>query len=128
VDCYLAIDLAIGAVAGIGFFLSPPSAAVTPQAIGALVGVLVVDVAMLVFTLAMQNGRNWARIVLAVFGSLRLLFLLFVLIGGAANAVTAVLLLLLVAAVMTMFMPATNAWLALSGQADQRPGSGRPRV
>lgn len=91
---------------------SLPSMAVTLQAIGALVGALVFDAVMLVFTLVMRRGHNWARIVLAVFGSLRLLFLLFALIAGAANAVTAVLLLLLVAAIVTMFLPAANAWFA----------------
>jgi hypothetical protein len=126
--CLWIAYLAIDAVAGIGFFLSLPSMAVTPQAIGALVGALVFDVVMLVFTLVMRRGYNWARIVLAVFGSLRLLFLLFALIAGAANAVTAVLLLLLVAAIVIMFLPVANAWFALSGQAGQRPGPGRPGV
>ena len=119
---YLALDAIIGTIE----WLPASSTAINPQAIGPLVGALVADMAMLIFMLVMQTGRNWARIVLAVCGSLRLLLGLLVLIASVLNSSTpyiSLLLLLLTVAIVTMFMPAANGWFTLSGQAGERPGS-----
>ncbi len=79
--------------------------------VAAVIGLLFF-VAELVFVFLMRGGRNWARIVLAVLGGL---FVLFGLIGLAvspgAGSVTGLLqLLLLIGAIVTMFLPAANAW------------------
>jgi hypothetical protein len=103
---YLVVDVAVG----LAIFLLLPSGAITPARIGALVGGLLVDALIFAFALVMRGGRNWARIVLAVLGGLRLLFLLVVIIASAGNAVLIILWLLVGAAVVTMFMPAANVW------------------
>jgi len=60
----------------------------------------------------MYKGRNWARTVRAVFGGLRLLSLPIVLIGltGALLVIGVLQLPLLIGAIVTMFLPAANAW------------------
>ncbi len=69
-------------------------------------------VAEFVFVFLMRGGRNWARIVLAVLGGLFVLVGLFGLVVSAeATSVTGLLqLLLLIGAIVTMFLPAANAW------------------
>jgi hypothetical protein len=128
--CLWVAYLAADAIGGVQSFYSASSTAASPQAIGVLAGGLVVDVVLLVFMVVMQSGRHWARVVLAVGGSLRLalgLFLLIdVLLSGASGASTGfvlVLLLLLSGAIVAMFMPAANAWFALSGRARRWSGS-----
>lgn len=70
---------------------------------------VLLDVAMVAFAFAMREGRNWARIVLAVLGGLRLLMLLFLLIAGASGLFVLVWL-LVAAATATMFVAGANAW------------------
>jgi hypothetical protein len=74
----------------------------------------------------MYKGRNWARIVLAVFGGLRLLSLPIVLIGltGALLVIGVLQLPLLIGAIVTMFLPAANAW---SGPASPASDGASPR-
>jgi hypothetical protein len=103
-----AVYLALDAVAG-GVFLLTQGSVVTREQIAMFVVALLVDAAMLVFAFLMREGRNWARIVLAVLGSLRLLLLLFVLIVGG-NVMFAALLVLVGAATGTTFLPAANVW------------------
>jgi hypothetical protein len=106
--------------------------AVTPEATEILAGAVAVDVLMLVFVVVMQSGggRNWARVVLAVLSGLRLSAALFVLIlfragiSGARVGFAVLLLILLAAAVVTMSMPAANAWFALGGHTRQQSRSG----
>jgi hypothetical protein len=75
------------------------------------VGLLFIAVGLL-FVFLMRGGRNWARIVLAVLGSLSVLFGSIGLVSDTGPMlVAAVLQLLLVAgAIATMFVPAANAW------------------
>jgi hypothetical protein len=104
---YLALDAVLGGVA----FLTVDPSVVPREGIAMLVVALLVDLAMLIFAFHLRAGRNWARIVLAAFGSLRLLFLLFALLAGAAGGLFAAILLLLVgAAMVTMFVPTANPW------------------
>jgi hypothetical protein len=92
---------------------------VTGVLIGAVAVALLFVVAELVFVFLMRGGRNWARIVLAVFGGLSVLFGLVGLAGTAGPVLVAsfVQLLLVVAAIATMFGPAANAWFR-----PRRPG------
>jgi uncharacterized membrane protein len=78
---------------------------------GAVIGLLLV-VAQLLFVFLMRGGRNWARIVLAVLGGLVVLFGLIGFAGttGAMGAGSLLQLLLLIGAIVTMFLPAANAW------------------
>lgn len=78
---------------------------------GIVIGLLFV-VAQLVFVFLMRGGRNWARIVLAVLGGLSVLLGLIGLAGaaGSTGASSLLQLLLLVGAIVTMFLPAANAW------------------
>lgn len=87
------------------------SAAMSGFAVGIVLGLLFA-VAELVFVFLMRGGRNWARIVLAVFGGLGVLFGLFSLaVNPAAGSITGLLqLLLLIGAIVAMFLPAANAW------------------
>lgn len=72
-----------------------------------VIGLVLVGTQLLLVFL-MRAGRNWARIVLAVLGGL---VVLFGLIGFALSTLSGLLqLLLLVAAIVTMFLPAANAW------------------
>lgn len=71
--------------------------------------VLLFVVAELVVVFLMRGGRNWARIVLAVLGGLGVLFWLAVTIG-AGSAAGLLQLLVLIGAIVTMFLPAANAW------------------
>lgn len=80
---------------------------------GLVVGVvlaLLVMVAEVVFVFLMRGGRNWARIVLAVLGGLGVVFGLIVLATGAGSVIGLLQLLLLIGAIVTMFLPAANAW------------------
>lgn len=91
---YLTLDVAV--VFGVG--------------LGALIeATLFINAIMLIVAVLMRLGHNRARIVLAVFGGLRLLFGLFVL-TASADPIRAFLFLLVAAAVTTMFLPAANAW------------------
>ncbi|MDQ4020104.1 MAG: hypothetical protein M3257_00350 [Actinomycetota bacterium] len=78
---------------------------------GAVIGLLLV-VAQVIFVFLMRGGRNWARIVLAVLGGLVVLFGLIGFAGttGAMGAGSLLQLLLLIGAIVTMFLPAANAW------------------
>lgn len=89
--------------------------ATTALVVGTVLWLLVMA-AMFLFVFLMRAGRNWARIVLAVLGGL---YVIFSLIGVAvAGSVAGLLqLLLLVGAIVTMFLPAANAWFA-----PRRPG------
>lgn len=123
--CLWSTYLVTDAVGGNIELLPASSTAIVPQAIGILLGALVINMAMLVFMLVMSSGLNWARIALAVCGTLRLLLGLLVLIGGALNSFTAylsLLLLLLAAAIVTMFTPAGNRWFTSGDQAGRRRG------
>jgi hypothetical protein len=72
---------------------------------------LLVVAAMFAFVFLMRAGRNWARIVLAVLGGLYVLFsLMGVVVAGSLAGLLH--LLLLVGAIVTMFLPAANAWFA----------------
>ena len=106
---YLALDAVLGVVA-VTLARSAIDGGVSGAQIATVVSALLVDAALLVFAVLMRGGRNWARIVLAVLGGLRVLILLFVLVAGAGGLMFAVLFLLVVAAVTTMFVPAANAW------------------
>ncbi|MBV9729768.1 MAG: hypothetical protein JO309_10285 [Pseudonocardiales bacterium] len=77
--------------------------------IGIVVGLLVVA-AELVFMFLMRGGRNWARIVLAVLGGVGVLFGLMGLAIGMGSGIGVLQLLLLIGAIVTMFLPASNAW------------------
>ena len=76
-----------------------------------MIGLLLV-VAQVIFVFLMRGGRNWARIVLAVLGGLVVLFGLIGFAGttGAMGAGSLLQLLLLIGAIVTMFLPAANAW------------------
>ena len=78
---------------------------------GAVIGLLLI-VAQVIFVFLMRGGRNWARIVLAVLGGLVVLFGLIGFAGttGAIGAGSLLQLLLLIGAIVTMFLPAANAW------------------
>ncbi|MGH3854306.1 MAG: hypothetical protein ACRDR6_12600 [Pseudonocardiaceae bacterium] len=91
------------------------SATTTALVVGVVLGLLVV-VAEIVFVFLMRGGRNWARIVLAVFGGLGVLFgLLGLAVNSGAGSVTGLLqLLLLIGALVTMFLPAANVWFRRS--------------
>jgi hypothetical protein len=106
---YLTLDVVLAVVA-MTLARSAIDGGVSRQQIAIVVVALLVDVAVLVFAVLMRGGRNWARIVLAVVGGLRVLILLFILIAGAGGPMVAVLFLLVAAAVTTMFVPAANAW------------------
>ncbi|MGH3800072.1 MAG: hypothetical protein ACRDTD_08075 [Pseudonocardiaceae bacterium] len=90
---------------------------------GALIGGIVIGllfvVAELVFVFLMRGGRNWARIVLAVLGGLFVLIGLFGLVvsAEASSAIGLLQFLLLIGAIVTMFLPAANAWFT-----PHRPG------
>jgi uncharacterized membrane protein YfcA len=73
---------------------------------------LVFVAAGFLFAFLMRGGRNWARIVLAVLGSLFGLFALLSLASASGpTAVSALVqLLLVVAAIVTMFGSQANAW------------------
>ncbi|MGH3829001.1 MAG: hypothetical protein ACRDRS_00900 [Pseudonocardiaceae bacterium] len=90
------------------------SAATTALIVGVVLGLLVVF-AEIVFVFLMRGGRYWARIVLAVLGGLGVLFgLLGLAVNPGAESVTGLLqLLLLIGALVTMFLPAANAWFRL---------------
>ncbi|MGH3935227.1 MAG: hypothetical protein ACRDS1_09670 [Pseudonocardiaceae bacterium] len=94
------------------------SAATVGLIVGVVVGLAIVA-AQLAFVFLMRGGRNWARIVLAVLGGLGVLFGLIGLAGasGATSATGLLQLLLLIGAIVTMFLPAANAWFRPS-----RPG------
>ncbi len=87
------------------------SAATVGLIVGIVIGLLILA-AELVFVFLMRGGRNWARIVLAVLGGLGVLFGLVGLAGitGSMGAGSLVQLLLLIGAIVTMFLPAANAW------------------
>ena len=78
--------------------------------------VLLFFAVQVVFVFLMRGGRNWARIVLAVFGGIGLFFgLVGLLIGlpndsGVGSVIGLLQLLLLAGAIVTMFRPAANAW------------------
>jgi hypothetical protein len=93
-------------------------ATTTALVVGLVIGLLVVA-AEFVLVFLMRAGRNWARIVLAVLGGLAVLFgLIGLAVTAGARSVTGVLhLLLLIGAIVTMFLPAANAWFR-----SHRPG------
>ena len=72
---------------------------------GAVVA-LVFTVLTILFALKMRQGRNWARIVLAVFAGLQV----FGVLGG--YGVGALHFLVVLAALILSFLPASNAWFA----------------
>ncbi len=106
--------------------------AIGPIAEGVLAGDLIVDVVVLVLAVVMQSNyrRNWARVVLAVLGGLRLALGLWVLvfIGGGVRGgwefAIGLAWILLMAAIVTMFMPKANAWFAASRNAPRLAGAG----
>ncbi|MGH3770778.1 MAG: hypothetical protein ACRDRW_05185 [Pseudonocardiaceae bacterium] len=75
-----------------------------------VIGIVLVVAAELLFVFLMRGGRNWARIVLAVFGGLSVPFGLIGLASGAGSVTGLLQLLLLIGAIVTMFLPAANAW------------------
>jgi hypothetical protein len=85
-------------------------------ATGVLVGTIVVGLLCVavgfVFVFLMRGGRNWARITLAVLGGLIVLLRLFglTITTGPVLAISVVQILLLMAAIVTMFGRAANAW------------------
>ncbi|MGH3835811.1 MAG: hypothetical protein ACRDSF_08915 [Pseudonocardiaceae bacterium] len=79
----------------------------TVGSVVAIVIGLVLVGAQLFLVFLMRGGRNWARIVLAVLGGV---VVLFGLLGLAASVSGLLQLLLLVGAIVTMFLPAANAW------------------
>lgn len=83
-----------------------------------VVFVLLFVAAGLIFVFLMRGGRNWARIALAVLGGLLVLVSLTGLAGATgASAVTGLpQFLLLIGAIVTMFMPAANAWFRRSSE------------
>ncbi|MGH3766675.1 MAG: hypothetical protein ACRDS0_24430 [Pseudonocardiaceae bacterium] len=102
---HLTLDVVLGGV----FMLMAGSSGVGSQQLAMFMGALAVDGVLFAFALAMRKGRNWARIVLAVLGGLRLLVLLFVLIVGGSG-IFALVLLLVAGAIVTMFIAGANAW------------------
>ncbi|MGH3720263.1 MAG: hypothetical protein ACRDRI_15745 [Pseudonocardiaceae bacterium] len=90
------------------------------MAVGFVVGVVLVLLfvaAEVVFVFLMRGGRNWARIVLAVLGGLFVLLGLIGLAIGGGSVIGLLQLLLLIGAIVTMFLPAANAWFR-----PRRPG------
>ncbi|MGH3824368.1 MAG: hypothetical protein ACRDRA_16290 [Pseudonocardiaceae bacterium] len=79
--------------------------------VGLVLGLLFLAV-QIVFVFLMRGGRNWARIVMAVLGGLSLLFGLIGLLSFSGPMLVTGLLqfLLLIGAIVTMFLPAANAW------------------
>jgi hypothetical protein len=82
-----------------------------------VVWLLIGAAAVLTFVFLMRGGRNWARIVLAVIGGISVLLGLLGLAAGAGSVAGLLQLLLLIGAIVTMFMPAANAWFR-----PRRPG------
>lgn len=92
--------------------------AMTTAFVTGIVVVLLVVAAEFVFVLLMRGGRNWARIVLAVLGGVGVLFGLIGFATGAWSVIGLLQILLLIGAIVTMFLPAANAWFQ-----PHRPGS-----
>lgn len=87
------------------------NAATAGLVVGVVIGLLLIA-AQVAFVFLMRGGRNWARIALAVLGGLGVLVGLLGLAGssGALGAGSLLQLLLLIGAIVTMFLPAANAW------------------
>lgn len=116
-----------GAAAGAGSGLDPGtlSSIVTASlVVGAVLGLVLVALEVL-FAVFMRRGRNWARIVLAVFGIIGVLFTLgglfsasttviggqeIVTRSGISTVLSVVQALLVVAAVVMFFRPPANAY------------------
>lgn len=79
--------------------------------IGAVIGVALTALQLL-FAFLMRAGRNWARIVLAVFGVLGVLSGLYSTSSeaGAQSVLSVVSLLVVLGALVTMFLPGANPW------------------
>ena len=94
--------------------------------VGAMFAFGLVIVALeVLFAIFMRRGRNWARIVLAVFGTIGVLFALgglfsssstvvggheIVTRSGLSTTLTVVQAVIIVAAIVMFFRPAANAW------------------
>ncbi len=87
------------------------NAATAGLIVGVVIGLLLIA-AQVAFVFLMRGGRNWARIVLAVLGGLGVLIGLLGLAGttGSMGVGALLQLLLLIGAIVTMFLPAANAW------------------
>ncbi|MGH3902776.1 MAG: hypothetical protein ACRDTE_01030 [Pseudonocardiaceae bacterium] len=83
----------------------------TALIIAVIIGVLFSALQVL-FAFFMRKGRNWARIVLAVFGGLSVLSGLYSLAtaSGGQLALSMISLLVVIGAVVTMFLAAANPW------------------
>jgi hypothetical protein len=78
---------------------------------------------MLILALIILAAHNWARVLLAILGGVRLIFVWLALTNGLVNALVIILSLLLTVAFVTMFTPTANAWFAAGDQAVQQPAS-----
>lgn len=78
---------------------------------GVVIGLLVSAVELL-FAMFMRKGRNWARILLTVFGGIGVVSGLYSLTteAGVQLALTVVSLPVVIGAIVTMFLPAANPW------------------
>lgn len=83
----------------------------TALIIAVIIGVLFSALQVL-FAYFMRKGRNWARIVLAVFGGLGVLSGLYSLAteSGGQLALSMISLLVVIGAIVTMFLAAANPW------------------
>ncbi|HKR49508.1 MAG TPA: hypothetical protein VJT72_08000 [Pseudonocardiaceae bacterium] len=80
----------------------------TAGSVAAIVIGLLFVAAQVLSAFLMRGGRNWARIVLAVLGGLVVLFGLLSLTAGSVGGLLQ--LVILIGAIVTMFLPAANAW------------------
>lgn len=73
---------------------------------------LLVSAVELLFALFMRKGRNWARILLTVFGVIAVVSGLYSLTteSGVQLALTVISLPVVIGAIVTMFLPAANPW------------------
>jgi hypothetical protein len=80
--------------------------------VGGIVVALALDTLQLVLAFLMRKGRNWARIVLAVFGALSVLSGLGSMSSesGVQAVLSVISLLVLLGALVTMFLPGANPW------------------
>lgn len=78
---------------------------------GVVIGLLISAVELL-FALFMRKGRNWARILLTVFGGIGVVSGLYSLTteSGVQLALTVLSLPVVIGAIVTMYLPAANPW------------------
>jgi hypothetical protein len=80
--------------------------------IGAVIGAVVGAVLWIFFGVMMRGGRNWARIVLTVFGAISILFNLVATFTGPTPILSVLGVLVTAAVIVLMYRPAANPYFA----------------